>query len=219
MTHVLGPRAFHSQLLCEQASGAGYAEWTTHLIRQPACSPPSMRDIFGVPFSLIPFKGRKLARRTSSRGSPKARSHGATRTGRRSSIRFPSRGGLCRFAEAQFYHRKPCDYREDTIRSTWTTPTAARSSGPIRGLPDWACHAHGGFGFDLVDRQEYYDSVHPQTIAFEIAREVVRIPRRSRTPGRSSSAGKSRSAPFPQVLRIVQVHIGERRGAERFASI
>jgi type III restriction enzyme len=70
--------------------------------------------------------------------------------------------------------------------------------------------AHGGFGFDLVDRQSYYDSVHPQTIEFEIAREIVRALTGAAHPGQERLRSASRSALFPQVLRIVQSYIRDR---------
>ena len=58
VTHILGLRAFGSQLLCEQVVGRGLRRMdytpdpTTGLLTEEHV------DIFGVPFSLIPFKGR-----------------------------------------------------------------------------------------------------------------------------------------------------------------
>jgi type III restriction enzyme len=62
----------------------------------------------------------------------------------------------------------------------------------------------------LVDRQAYYDSIHPQTIEFEISREIVRALTEATHPGKERLRRESRSALFPQVLRIVQSYVRER---------
>ena len=85
----------------------------------------------------------------------------------------------------------------------WSTPTDAFVR-PQVGYQIGHPSAHGGFGFELVNRQTYYDSVHPQTIEFEIAREIVRVLTEAAHPGKERLRRESRSVLFPQVLRIVQ---------------
>lgn len=95
---------------------------------------------------------------------------------------------------------------ERTKLDPWNVPTAAfvrPQVGHQIGHPS----AHGGFGFALVDRQEYYDSVHPQTIVFEITREIVRALTDAAHSGKEQLRRESRSTLFPQVLRIVQEYI------------
>ena len=70
--------------------------------------------------------------------------------------------------------------------------------------------AHGGFGFELVNRDVYYASVHPQMIEFEIAREVVRALTEAAHPGKERLRCESRGALFAQVLRMVQIYVRER---------
>jgi type III restriction enzyme len=70
--------------------------------------------------------------------------------------------------------------------------------------------AHGGFGFELVNRQEYYDSVHLQTIEFDIAREIVRALTEASHPGKERLRRESRSTLFFQVLQIVQRYMSDR---------
>ena len=70
--------------------------------------------------------------------------------------------------------------------------------------------AHGGFGYEEVNRQEYYNSVHPQTIYFEMAREIIRILTETAHPGKERLKSQNRSALFPQVLRVVQGYIATR---------
>lgn len=64
-----------------------------------------------------------------------------------------------------------------------------------------------GFGFDLVDRQAYYDAVHPQTIEFELAKEIVRALTQTVVPGKEELRQHSRAVLFPQVLRIVRRYV------------
>jgi type III restriction enzyme len=104
-----------------------------------------------------------------------------------------------------------CDVRqvERTALDPWSTPTAAFVR-PQVGYQIEHPSSHGGFGFELVNRQAYYDSVHPQTIEFEIAREIVRALTEAAHPGKEQLRRESRSALFPQVLRIVHSYIRER---------
>ncbi|MFN0316116.1 MAG: hypothetical protein ACKVQA_13895, partial [Burkholderiales bacterium] len=70
--------------------------------------------------------------------------------------------------------------------------------------------AQTGFGFDLVDRQAYYDSVHLQTIEFELAKEIVRALTETAVPGKQGLRQHSRAALFPQVLRSVKQYVATR---------
>ncbi|MCU0784453.1 MAG: DEAD/DEAH box helicase family protein, partial [Verrucomicrobia bacterium] len=59
VTHIMGLRAFHSQLLCEQVVGRGLRRMDYTPDPTTGLLTPEYVDIFGVPFSLIPFKGRE----------------------------------------------------------------------------------------------------------------------------------------------------------------
>lgn len=98
---------------------------------------------------------------------------------------------------------------ERTKLDPWANPTAAFVR-PQVGYQIGHASAHGGFGFDLVDRQAYYESVHPQTIDFAIAREIVRALTEAAHPGKERLRRASRSALFPKALRIVQSYMRER---------
>ena len=58
VTHILALRAFHSQLLCEQVVGRGLVAHGLHARPGHGRLTEEYVDVFGVPFSLIPFKGR-----------------------------------------------------------------------------------------------------------------------------------------------------------------
>lgn len=207
VTHILGLRAFHSQLLCEQVVGRG--------LRRMDYTPDPLTgrltaeyvDIFGVPFSLIPFKGREPGGGAPPEDRPK---HEVMALPERKAfeVRFPVVEGYVVSLKRDLVTADVSKV-EQTKLDPWTTPTAAFVR-PQVGYQIGHASAHSGFGFDLVDRQEYYDSVHPQTIEFEITREIVRALTDATHPGKERRRRESRSALFPQVLRIVQSYIRER---------
>lgn len=58
VTHILGLRAFGSQLLCEQVVGRGLRRMDYTPDPATGLLTEEYVDVFGVPFSLIPFEGR-----------------------------------------------------------------------------------------------------------------------------------------------------------------
>ena len=106
-----------------------------------------------------------------------------------------------------------CDVERGGARSGSTRgacrppPSCARRWATRIGSPG----TQTGFGFEVVTREAYYRNTHLQTIAFEIAREVVRATGRI-APDSAPNGCATPDAPrlFPQVLRIVQAYI-ERR--------
>ena len=86
-------------------------------------------------------------------------------------IRFPVVEG---YVVQLTRNRVTCDVQavEPLTLDPARTPTAAFIR-PQVGYQIGHPGTHGGFGFETVDRQAYYDSTHPQEIAFEIAREIV----------------------------------------------
>jgi type III restriction enzyme len=207
VTHILGLRAFHSQLLCEQVVGRGLRRMDYTPDPQTGLLTAEYVDIFGVPFSLIPFKGREPGGGAPPEDRPR---HEVMALPERKAfeIRFPVVEG---YVVSLKRNRVTADLSnvERTALDPWNTPTAAFVR-PQVGYQIGHPSAHGGFGFDLVDRQTYYDSIHSQTIEFEITREIVRALTEAAHPGKERLRRDSRSALFPQVLRIVQNYIRER---------
>ena len=207
VTHILGLRAFHSQLLCEQVVGRGLRRMDYTPDPQTGLLTAEYVDIFGVPFSLIPFKGREPGGGPPIEDRPKHEVM-ALPDRKQFEIRFPIVEGYVVSLKRNLIR---CDVSkvERIGLDPWSTPTAAFVR-PQVGYQIGHPSAHGGFGFELVDRHTYYESVHPQTIAFEISREIVRV----LTEAAHSSKGKLRKAGrsllFPQVLAIVQKYIATR---------
>ena len=207
VTYILGLRAFHSQLLCEQVVGRGLRRMDYTPDPQTGLLTEEYVDIFGVPFSLIPFKGREPKGGPPPEDRPKNEVM-ALPERKAFEIRFPIVEG---YVVSLRRNLVTCDVRnmERNELDPWSTPTAAFVR-PQVGYQIGHPSAHGRFGFELVNRQTYYDSVHPQTIEFEIAREVVRALTDAAHPGTERLRRESRSALFPQVLAIVQRYIRER---------
>jgi type III restriction enzyme len=207
VTHILGLRAFHSQLLCEQVVGRGLRRMDYTPDPKTGLLTAEYVDIFGVPFSLIPFKGRQPGKGAPLEDRPK---HEVVALPERKGfeIRFPVVEGYVVSLKRNLVR---CNVQqvERTILDPWNTPTAAFVR-PQVGYQIGHPSGHGGFGYELVDRQAYYNSVHPQTIEFEMAREIVRALTEAAYPGKKRLSSESRSVLFPQVLRIVQSYIRER---------
>jgi type III restriction enzyme len=207
VTHILGLRAFGSQLLCEQVVGRGLRRMDYTPDPATGLLTEEYADVFGVPFSLIPFKGRKPKSGPPPEDRPKHEVK-ALPERKHLEIRFPAVEG---YVVDLKRHRVRCDLNsvELTRLDPSSTPTAAFVR-PQVGYKIGHPSAYGGFGFEQVDRQAYYQSTHPQTIAFEIAREIVRALTETSHPGRETPQRQGRSVLFPQVARIVQSYLGAR---------
>jgi hypothetical protein len=59
VTHILGLRAFGSQLLCEQVVGRGLRRMDYTVDPTTGLLTEEYVDVYGIPFSVIPFKGRQ----------------------------------------------------------------------------------------------------------------------------------------------------------------
>ena len=60
VTHILGVRAFGSQLLCEQVVGRGLRRMDYVPDPKTGLLTEEYVDVYGIPFSVIPFKGRPV---------------------------------------------------------------------------------------------------------------------------------------------------------------
>lgn len=204
VTHILGLRAFGSQLLCEQVVGRGLRRMDYTPDPETGLLTPEYVDIFGVPFTLIPFKGRGKGQPPP----PEPSKHVVMSLEERKKdyeIKFPMVEGYVMELQAGRIH---CDVAsvEKIVLDPSQTPTAAFIHPQVSykiGPPG----KYGGFAAQEVSRELYYQTVHPQTIAFEIAREIVR--NLSESTG-SRNGNQNRAALFPQVFRIVTEYIDTR---------
>ena len=206
VTHILGLRAFGSQLLCEQVVGRGLRRMDYTPDPATGRLTEEYVDVYGVPFSVIPFKGRESGTATPE-DAPK--NHVQSLPERSQfAIRFPIVEGYVVALRSNLVHAE-VDAIEPIVLEPDRNPTAVYVKPQVShriGAPGV------GFEQELQDRQAYYDSTHLQTIKFEITREVVR---RLTEAGSSSAklALTSRHQLFPQVYRIVEQYVDRRVSA------
>ncbi len=202
VTHILGLRAFSSQLLCEQVVGRGLRRMDYTPDPQTGLLTEEYVDIYGVPFSVIPFRGRATKAKAPE---DKPKNHvRALEERKQFEIRFPVVEGFVldlrrNLIRADVAAMEPLALEPDQ------TPTAAFVK-PQVGYQIGQPSLGGGFRFEEHNREEYYTSVHPQTIRFEIARQVVW--QLTESTGRSAKLRlQARHQLFPQVLRLVNEYV------------
>jgi type III restriction enzyme len=203
VTHILGVRAFLSQLLCEQVVGRGLRRMDYTPDPTTGLLTPEYVDIFGVPFSLIPFKGRQPKEPAPADDRPKNEVRALDERAHLR-IEFPNVEGYV----ADLRHdRIRCDVdNAESIRLDPSTTPNAAFVRPQVGYQRGEISAHGGFGFVEMNRDEYHSSVHPQEIRFMLAAEIIG----ALTEKKTSTPTQNRTALFPQVLRIVERYVATR---------
>ena len=92
VTHILGLRAFESQLLCEQVVGRGLRRMDYTPNPETGMLTEEYVDVYGIPFSVIPYKGRPTGTKTPI-DKPKNHVH-AMPEREQLEIRFPCRRRL-----------------------------------------------------------------------------------------------------------------------------
>ncbi|HEY4640451.1 MAG TPA: hypothetical protein VII75_03840 [Thermoanaerobaculia bacterium] len=207
VTHILGLRAFGSQLLCEQVVGRGLRRMDYTPDPTTGLLTPEYVDIFGVPFSLIPFKGRQPGEKAPLEDRPKNEVK-ALPEREHLRISFPVVEG---YVADLRRNRIRCDVQQvqPITLDPSTTPVAAFVR-PQVGYHIGDVVSQVGFGFTEMNRDEYHASIHPQEIRFIIAREIVRALSESTDGRKESLKRESRAVLFPQVLRVVEEYVATR---------
>jgi type III restriction enzyme len=208
VTHILGVRAFGSQLLCEQVVGRGLRRMNYTPDPQTELLPEEYVDVYGIPFSVIPYKGKP------SRTPPDRPVNHVYAMPERVpyEIRFPNVEGYVYALrkpsiKANFKHLQRLVIEpEKTPTATFLRIVTDHLEGGARG---------GGLGeFVEHNRQEYYARNHLQQIEFEIARQIVAslVGEGPQAPvkGTARMRGLARHQLFPQVLRIVRRYVSEK---------
>jgi type III restriction enzyme len=203
VTHILGLRAFTSQLLCEQVVGRGLRRMNYTPDPETGLLTEEYVDVYGVPFSVIPFKGRET-KKSAPEDKPKNRVR-ALDEHKALEIRFPVVEGYV-FDLRQNLIKADIDAMQPTVLQPDRRPTAVFVQ-PRVGIQEGKLAAYGAFEPVFQDRHAYYESVHPQTIAFEIARTVVGRLSEGAANGRLKKLLGARHQLFPQVYRLVDEYI------------
>jgi type III restriction enzyme len=202
VTHILGVRAFGTQLLCEQVVGRGLRRMS-YTVNDEGRFDPEYAEVYGVPFSFIPCAGTGPERKAEPRPKPGRVKAVPERLAGRPwlEITFPRVTGY-RYElpperlEAQFVAESR------VVLSTQEIPTWTENA-PIVG--ETVIHT-----LDELKRQR------AQTVAFEVAKLILE--RYFRAEGAEATAGNGAApAPaggvqvwlFPQVLGIVKRWLAE----------
>ena len=163
-------------------------------------------DVYGIPFSVIPFKGRKI---TGPPPDDRPKNHvKAIPASKEYEIRFPVVEGFA-FALNKNLIKADIGKMEQMKIEPSQTPTAVFVK-PQVGYQMGRPTNTGSFEIQEQDRQEYYEGTHLQTIKFEIARQVVA----GLTEGIGGNDAKlklrGRHQLFPQVLRMVEEYVSRK---------
>lgn len=206
VTHILGLRAFGSQLLCEQVVGRGLRRMDYTVDPKTGRLTEEYVDIYGVPFSVIPFRGRST---TSKAPEDKPKNHvHADEARSQYEIRFPIVEGYA-FALRRNVVRSDVDAIEKLVLQPQATPTAVFVK-PQVGYQIGSPSTGGGFRTSTQDREAYYASTHLQTIKFEITRLIVAALVQGIEGATPKLRLQGRHQLFPQVFRIVDSYVRRR---------
>jgi type III restriction enzyme len=211
VTHILGIRAFGSQLLCEQVVGRGLrrmnytptiAENGKELLTEEYV------DVYGIPFSVIPFKGRPL---TASAAEDKPKQLVTALPERKAmEIQFPVVDG---YAFALRKNLIKCDVAsmETLVVEPHKEPTATFLTATVGYKEGHA--ASGSLVLPLIqqDRHTYYEQNHIETIKFNLARIIVELLSDASHQGSDRKARvfrlQSKHQLFPQVFAVVDEYV------------
>ena len=208
VTHILGVRAFGSQLLCEQVVGRGLRRMNYTPDPQTELLPEEYVDVYGIPFSVIPYKGKPSAHATRPARQPRLRHAGtrrhtrcASRTSRATSMpsQAVDQGGLLdtgttghRAGEDAHGNVRPDRDRPPGRRGAWR-----RHRRVCRAQPRRVLRAAPSSGDRVRDCPADRGGTGRRRGAGARARK-----RRTR--------GLARHELFPQVLRIVRRYVAEK---------
>lgn len=208
VTQILGVRAFGSQLLCEQVVGRGLRR-RSYAVNEQGLLEPEYVDVYGIPFTLVPFKGRAEDEETPE---DKPKNHVRPVAGREAlEIRAPR-------VESYTYDLR-LDGIQCDVQKLEGFRVAEEPSGvyvaEVRGYRDQleAADSLDASQLEEQNREAFYKQVHLQHIHFVLARRVLD----ELISGSSQDEAKSREFRlkakhliFPQVFQIVQRYIRER---------
>jgi len=206
VTHILGLRAFGSQLLCEQVVGRGLRRFNYDPDKETGLLAEEYVDVYGIPFSVIPFKGRPEQKATPE-DKPKNRVW-ALPDREEMEIRFPIVEGYV-FALQKNILKCEIDKMEPLNIDPRIEPTTTFLK-PTAGYLDIDRAATSSFEFVPQDRHTYYQQTHFQTILFQISQMVINelLSPTQTAHDRKSRVMRlqSRHQLFPQVFRFAKAY-------------
>ena len=208
-THIFGLRAFESQLLCEQVVGRGLRRMDYTPNPETGKLTEEYVDVYGIPFSVIPYKGRPRGGRTPE-DKPKHHIH-AMPERKSLEIRFPIVEGYTFDLKRNLIKAEVSSMEALRIEPSHE-PTAIFIK-PQVGYEIGEPTLFGPGDFEIQDREAFYARTHIQRIKFQIARRVVDDLLGFAGNGESPREARmiaSRHQLFPQVYRCVHQYVEKR---------
>ena len=208
VTQILGLRAFNSQLLCEQVVGRGLRRMNYTPDPETGLLVEEYVDVYGIPFSIIPFKGRPTEARVPD---DKPINHVRAVPGREAfEIRFPVVESYA-FALRKNEIKADLEAMEGLRIETELNPTDVFVK-PAVGYQIGTPTTSGPGELVRHTRDEFYNTTHLQEIKFWIAHLIVHklVGDRNTAPDPDSNPKLrfiSRHRLFPQVFRLVDAYV------------
>jgi type III restriction enzyme len=203
VTHILGIRAFGSQLLCEQVVGRGLRRVNYTPDPVSKLLPAEYVDVYGIPFSLIPYKGRTEKEKPND---PVYHHIFALDDRVEHQIGIP-------VVESYTYDIKgsgiTCDVSKIEGLHITDEPTKVYLS-PQKGYREAAGSAGEQGDYVEQTREQFYANVRMQQLLFRFAQDVVDdLVAHGEGKGVELLKGSllARHTLFPEVLRIVQKYV------------
>lgn len=198
VTHILGVRAFGSQLLSEQVVGRGLRRMSYAPDPATGMLHAEYADVYGIPFSLIPFKGK-----IEGPDGPDPVYHSVYAMTERAhfELRMPN-------VESYVYSLRDggitCDVSKLEPLTVDKEPNAV-FVGPTRGYHDGDAPRKDGTDLVRQTREEYYSSVRPQELLFRLTRMIVDELVAGAAGGDARNLAKHQL--FPEILKIVREYV------------
>jgi type III restriction enzyme len=208
VTHILGVRAFGTQLLCEQVVGRGLRRRSYNVDPKTGLLPAEYVDVYGIPFSLIPYKGKtdKEAETTD----PIYTQIFALNSRQPFEVKFPNVENyaydlrdsqiLCDFDKLQPYDSTD----KHVAQEVWVTAS--------RGMKDTVGQSEG-VDMEIQDRQAFYGAHREQEVVFMLAKRLMEDllkGERANQDGKITEDMVNRSRLFPEIVGIVDRYVKEK---------
>lgn len=211
VTHILGVRAFGSQLLCEQVIGRGLRRINYTPDAESGLLPEEYVDVYGIPFSVIPFKGRPTKKaEPDDRPLQHVRAL-PERAGME--IKFPVVEGYT-FALRKNLIRCDVDSMDSLLIEPNREPTATFLVPQVGFKPGTQSRNEVPLAAVEQNREGYYQQTHLQTIEFEIVRLVIEqlVGGNGRKLDQKAKVLRLQSGHqlFPQVYRFVNDYVNRK---------
>ncbi|GAM10437.1 hypothetical protein OR1_02726 [Geobacter sp. OR-1] len=202
VTHILGVRAFGSQLLCEQVVGRGLRRVSYDINPETGMLNAEYADVYGIPFSLIPFKGKP--KEDKEKPDPVYHSIYAVPERDAYEIRMPN-------VESYVYALREggitCDVDKLEALIVDKEPNTVYLA-PTRGYQDEATGIKDTGEFIPQTREEYYKTVRPQQVIFRLAQIILDDLAQGAEGGdRGKLKFLARHQLFPELLKIVREYV------------